>query len=78
MPSAEIESRLKSIIADKLVVDEDKITPEARFAEDLGADSLGLVELIMAIEEEFNIDIPDEDAEKILSFGDALKYVDGK
>jgi acyl carrier protein len=78
MPSSEIESRLKSIIADKLVVDEDKITPEARFAEDLGADSLGLVELIMAIEEEFNIDIPDEDAEKILSFGDALKYVDGK
>jgi len=78
MPSADVEARLKSIIADKLVVDVNDITESSHFADDLKADSLGLVELIMAIEEEFNIEIPDEDAEKILTYGDALKYVDNK
>ncbi|MEI6790447.1 MAG: acyl carrier protein [Myxococcaceae bacterium] len=71
----EIESRIKSIIADQLGVSEDEVKPEARFIEDLGADSLDIVELIMAMEEEFETEIPDEEAEKILTVGDTIEYV---
>ncbi len=66
---------LKEIIMEKLNVAEDQIKPEARFQEDLGADSLDVVELVMAIEEKFNIEIPDEDAEKIRTVGDAQYYI---
>lgn len=76
MSNAEIESRLKKIISKELGVEEEKITPEAKFADDLGADSLDTVELIMCIEEEFSCEIPDEDAEKIVSVGDALRYIE--
>ena len=75
MPSADVEARLKSIIADKLVVDVNDIKEESHFANDLKADSLGLVELIMAIEEEFNIEIPDEVAEKIDTVGKAVEHI---
>jgi len=71
----EIESKLKQIVMDRLDVDEDQITPEASFVEDLGADSLDIVELIMGIEEEFDIEIPDEDAEKLTTVGGALEYI---
>jgi acyl carrier protein len=70
-----IENRVKSIIADQLGVSEDQIKPESRFMEDLGADSLDIVELVMAMEEEFQTEIPDEEAEKIRSVGDAINYV---
>lgn len=76
MPSAEMEARLKKIVADRLGVEESAIVPEARFAEELKADSLDLVELIMALEDGFGVDIPDEVAEKILTVGDALTYID--
>ena len=76
MPSAEMEARLKKIVADRLGVEEAAIVPSARFAEDLKADSLDLVELIMALEEEFGVDSPDDVAEKILTVGDALTYID--
>ncbi len=66
---------LKEIIMEKLNVAEDQIKPEARFQEDLGADSLDVVELVMAIEEKFNIEVPDEDAEKIRTVGDAQEYI---
>ncbi len=68
--------RVKEIIVDQLDVDESLVTPEARFREDLEADSLDLVELIMAFEEEFGGDISDEDAEKISTVGDAVKYLE--
>lgn len=71
----EIESRIKAIIADQLGVSEDEVKPEARFIEDLGADSLDIVELIMAMEEEFETEIPDEEAEKILTVGDTIEYL---
>ncbi|AFM21271.1 acyl carrier protein [Acetomicrobium mobile DSM 13181] len=74
----EIESKLKQIVMDRLDVDEDQITPEASFVEDLGADSLDIVELIMGIEEEFDIEIPDEDAEKLTTVGGALEYIKSK
>ena len=70
----EVLAKLKGIITDRLDVEEDQIVPEASFVEDLGADSLDLVELIMVIEEEFDIEIPDEDAEKLTSVGEAMKY----
>jgi acyl carrier protein len=74
MKKEEIIARLKEIIIDRLDVEEEQITPEASFVEDLGADSLDIVELIMGIEEEFDIEIPDEDAEKLTSVGEAMKY----
>jgi len=67
--------RIKKIIVDQLGVDESKITENSSFVDDLGADSLDIVELIMAFEEEFDIEIPDEDAEKMKTVGDAMKYL---
>lgn len=67
--------RVKQLILDQLDVDGDEITPDARFIDDLGADSLDIVELIMAIEEEFELEIPDEDAERIATVGDAVAYI---
>lgn len=73
---SDIESRVKAIIVDKLNVDENEITPSAEFSKDLGADSLDTVELIMEFEKEFNIQIPDEEAEKITTVGDAISYIE--
>jgi acyl carrier protein len=73
-----VEERVKKIIGEQLGVEEDEVTPEASFVEDLGADSLDTVELVMALEEEFGIEIPDEDAEKILTVGKALDYIKEK
>lgn len=70
--------KLKEIIVDQLGVEEEKVTKEASFKEDLGADSLDLVELIMAMEEEFDMEIPDEDAETIKTVADALAYIENK
>jgi len=67
--------RIKKIIVDQLGIDESKITENSSFVDDLGADSLDIVELIMAFEEEFDIEIPDEDAEKMKTIGDAVKYL---
>ncbi|MBP6977090.1 MAG: acyl carrier protein [Bacteroidales bacterium] len=72
---SDIASRVKAIIVDKLGVDENEVTPEASFTNDLGADSLDTVELIMEFEKEFNIAIPDDQAEKIGTVGDAIKYI---
>jgi len=76
--SQDVESKVKSIIVDKLGVDESEVTPEANFTNDLGADSLDTVELIMEFEKEFDISIPDEDAENIATVGDAVEYLEGK
>jgi acyl carrier protein len=73
-----IEQRVKEIIVEQLGVNESEVKPEAKFVDDLGADSLDLVELVMALEEEYNMEISDEDAEKILSVGDAINYIKGK
>ncbi len=73
---ADIASRVKAIIVDKLTVDESEVTPTAEFSKDLGADSLDTVELIMEFEKEFGITIPDEDAEKITTVGDAISYIE--
>ncbi|OMH40103.1 acyl carrier protein [Desulfurobacterium indicum] len=70
-----IEEKVKELIADRLGVDPEEVTPDASFVEDLGADSLDTVELVMALEEEFGIEIPDEDAEKIQTVGDAIEYI---
>jgi acyl carrier protein len=70
-----VESRVKEIIIDQLGVDEKEVTMEAKFIEDLGADSLDLVELVMALEEEYETEISDEDAEKIQTVGDAIEYI---
>ena len=72
---ATVDERVKKIIAEQLGVEEEEVTLEAHFVEDLGADSLDTVELVMALEEEFEIEIPDEDAEKILTVGKALDYI---
>ena len=72
---ATVEERVKKIIAEQLGVEEDEVTPEASFVEDLGADSLDTVELVMALEEEFEIEIPDEDAEKITTVQQAIDYI---
>ncbi|MGE5507915.1 MAG: acyl carrier protein [Chitinophagales bacterium] len=71
----EILDRVREIIVDQLGVDEEEVTPAASFIDDLGADSLDIVELIMAFEEEFDLEIPDEDAEKIATVGDAVDYI---
>ncbi len=76
--SKDIDAKIKSIIADKLGVDESEVTNEANFTNDLGADSLDTVELIMEFEKEFDISIPDEDAENIATVGDAITYLKGK
>ena len=68
--------KVRQIVADQLGVDVDEVTPEASFVDDLGADSLDTVELVMALEEEFGIEIPDEEAEKILTVADAIKYIE--
>jgi acyl carrier protein len=70
-----VEERVKEIICEQLGVEEDDVTPNAKFIEDLGADSLDTVELVMAFEEEFDLEIPDEDAEKIVTVGDAISYI---
>ncbi|MDD2279790.1 MAG: acyl carrier protein [Bacteroidales bacterium] len=72
---SDIATRVKAIIVDKLGVDENEVTTEASFTNDLGADSLDTVELIMEFEKEFNLSIPDEEAEKIGSVGDAVSYI---
>ena len=74
----EISERVKSIIVEQLGVSLEEITPQASFIEDLGADSLDIVELIMALEEEYDMEIPDEDAEKIQTVEDVTKYIQGK
>ena len=75
---SDIPSRVKAIIVDKLGVDENEVVPEASFTNDLGADSLDTVELIMELEEEFGLEIPDEEAEKLATVGDAVKYIESK
>jgi len=74
----DIEAKVKSIIAEILGVDMQEITPQASFVNDLGADSLDTVELVMALEEQFGIEIPDEDAEKIQTVGQVLEYIRNK
>ena len=73
-----VADKVKKIVVEQLGVSEDQVTPEAKFIEDLGADSLDQGELVMALEEEFGSDIPDEDAEKLTTVGDAIKYVESK
>jgi acyl carrier protein len=73
--SEALGDKVKKIIIDQLGVDEAEVTPEAKFIDDLGADSLDTVELVMALEEEFGIEIPDEDAEKIATVRDAINYI---
>jgi acyl carrier protein len=75
---SDISTRVKAIIVDKLGVDENEVTPEASFTNDLGADSLDTVELIMEFEKEFNIAIPDDNAEKIGTVGEAIRFIDEK
>jgi acyl carrier protein len=70
--------RVKKVVVDQLEVSEEEVTANASFVDDLGADSLDVVELVMALEEEFDVEIPDEDAEKIASVGDAVTYIDDK
>lgn len=76
MASPELQARLVKIVVEQLDVDADKVVPSAKFIDDLGADSLDLVEMIMALEEEFGVEIPDDKAEGIVSVGDALEYID--
>ena len=72
------QDKVKQIIADKLGVKKEEVTENAKFVDDLGADSLDTVELVMALEEEFGVEIPDEDAEKLVTVGDALRYIEEK
>ena len=76
--TATIEERVRSIIVDQLAVDAAKVSQTASFIDDLGADSLDIVELVMTMEEEFDLDIPDEDAEKMKTVGDVVKYITSK
>jgi acyl carrier protein len=76
MADKSVADRVKEIIVEQLGVNPDQVTPEAKFIEDLGADSLDTVELVMAFEEEFGAEIPDEDAEKLQTVGDVIKYVE--
>jgi acyl carrier protein len=75
MAMADIEQKVKDIIINELGVEPEKVTPEASFVEDLGADSLDTVELVMAFEEEFGMEIPDEEAEKLQTVGNAIEYI---
>ena len=75
---SEIADKVKKIVVDQLGVAEDQVTPEAKFVEDLGADSLDQVELVMALEEAFGAEIPDEEAEKLTTVGDAIAFVESK
>ena len=76
--SEDVSSKVKKIVADHLGIDESKVTEESSFIDDLGADSLDTVELVMAFEEEFGSEISDSEAEKILTVGDAVKFIEGK
>ena len=76
MAEKSVQERVKEIIVEQLGVNPDQVTPEAKFIEDLGADSLDTVELVMAFEEEFGAEIPDEDAEKLQTVGDVNKYIE--
>jgi acyl carrier protein len=71
-----VSEKVKKMIVDQLGVSESEVVPEAKFIDDLGADSLDIVELIMALEDEYGIEIPDEDAEKIETVGDAIRYIE--
>ncbi|MCK4263598.1 MAG: acyl carrier protein [Candidatus Aminicenantes bacterium] len=77
MEREELLKKIKAIVADKLSIGEDQVTEEASFIDDLGADSLDTVELVMALEDEFNMDIPDEEAEKLTTVGKTIDYVLG-
>ncbi len=76
MAEKSIEEKVKDIIVEQLGVNPEQVTPQAKFIEDLGADSLDTVELVMAIEEEFNVEVPDEEAEKLQTVGDVVKYIE--
>jgi acyl carrier protein len=76
MADKPIDQKVKDIVVEQLGVNADQVTPEAKFIEDLGADSLDTVELIMALEEEFGIEVPDEEAEKLVSVGDVIRYIE--
>ena len=78
MSEKSIADRVKDIIVDQLGVSADQVTPEAKFVEDLGADSLDTVELVMAFEEEFDIEVPDDEAEKLQSVGDVITYINSQ
>jgi acyl carrier protein len=78
MSDKSIEERVKDIIVDQLGVNADQVTPEAKFVEDLGADSLDTVELVMAFEEEFDIEVPDEEAEKLQAVADVISYINSQ
>lgn len=76
MAEQPIDQKVKDIVVEQLGVNADQVVPEAKFIEDLGADSLDTVELIMALEEEFGIEVPDEEAEKLVSVGDVIRYIE--
>ncbi|MDX6767029.1 MAG: acyl carrier protein [Candidatus Methylacidiphilales bacterium] len=78
MAEKSIEEKVKDIIVEQLSVNAEQVTPEAKFIEDLGADSLDVVELVMAFEEQFSVEVPDEDAEKLQTVGDVVKYIEEK
>jgi acyl carrier protein len=78
MSATNVEERVKTIICDQLAVEGEKVVATASFIDDLGADSLDIVELVMTMEEEFDLDIPDEDAEKMKTVGDVVKYITSK
>lgn len=78
MSEKTVDQKVKDIIVEQLSVNAEQVTPEAKFIEDLGADSLDIVELVMEFEKEFKIDIPDEDAEKLRTVGDAIAYLEAK
>ena len=78
MSEKTVDQKVKDIIVEQLSVNAEQVTPEAKFIEDLGADSLDIVELVMAFEEEFNVEVPDGDAEKLLTVGDVVNYIEDK
>ena len=78
MAEKTIEDKVKDIIVEQLGVNPEQVTPQAKFIEDLGADSLDTGELVMAFEEEFNVEVPDEEAEKLQTVGDVIKYIEDK